>query len=103
MPFSPIDLQVSFQQAGRVADESVAANETKKQARSDRADEAIERRRLQENTLDEIAESNSIDGRSTGNAGGYHSSSGEEEESEESADKAVSEDPSKGSFIDLTT
>lgn len=108
MPFSPIDLQVSFQQAGRVADESASANESKERAQEDKAREEIERRRIEENISDESDQSQDIDEETTGHAGGYHSTGGEGEEEEEQEDEEATspstpEDPEKGSFLDVTT
>ena len=85
-----------------MADESIAANEAKDRHHADRAEENIERRRLRENTTLEADEGSSIDGETPGNAGGYYSSGGKEDEAEEKASPAA-KDPSKGSFIDLTT
>lgn len=110
MPFSPIDLQVTFQQAGRVADEAASAENAQDRAESDRAQEQIEERRLQENISDDSDESQGIDEESQGNAGGYYSGEGEseEEEGEEEniearASQNSPEDPGKGSFLDVTT
>ncbi|MGM0380840.1 MAG: hypothetical protein ACQEP7_02540 [bacterium] len=108
MPFSPLDLQVAIQQAGRVADEVASEKEAPDKAREEKAREEIEQRQLEENTADEAGETddnNKVGEEPEGSAQGYQSYAGEEEEEEEEETTSASgpESSEVGSYLDLTT
>ena len=109
MPFSPLDLQVAIQQAGRVADEVASEKEAPEKARDDKAREEIEQRQLDENTADEADEAddnNKVGDEPEGSAQGYQSYVGPEEEEAEEENNSSASDPESsevGSYLDLTT
>jgi hypothetical protein len=108
MPFSPIDLQVAVQQAGRIANEVAAEQEAPENARADRAKEEIEERKLEENTADEsgdMKENDAIGEEPEGSNQGYHSSGGpkDEEEEKEKTPPAKPDSPAVGNYLDVTS
>ncbi|MFP4686797.1 MAG: hypothetical protein ACLFN5_01660 [bacterium] len=107
MPFSPLDLQVAVQQAGRVANEVTAEREAPENARAARAKEEIEERKLEENTTDESGdteENNAIGEKPEGSNQGYQGSGGPKEEEEKKEKKQGQPDsPGIGNYLDVTT
>lgn len=108
MAFLPIDLQVNVMQSSNVANAASHEQEAPKLAREDRADQWIERRRLDENTSDETgqstAEDQTIDEEGQGNSPNREFEGESEPEDEESSSQnARSHESDKGNYMDFTT